>query len=249
MSWGTLRTLEGDLAGARRALEESRELFADLNEGNDQMQLLLRLADVRAREGDLEGALELCERSRRQGAVGGEQAAISLAGAARLEARMDPGRLPALREELTAALADLRGSDGPGRTHGRAMMLNALAALALAGGDADGASEHLVAGYAAAVESRDLPILAGVGVTVAAALAHADRSRDAAEVLGSAARLRGAEDATSLDVATLSAALREELGDDGFAEAYARGRGLAHDAAVAQLDPARLALRTPAVRP
>jgi ATP/maltotriose-dependent transcriptional regulator MalT len=240
MSWGTLRTVEGELADARRTLEEARRLFADLNEGNDQMMLLLRLADVRAREGDFEGALELCERSRRQGAPGGEQAAISLAAAARLEARTDPGRIPALREELATALDELQGHDTPGRTHGRAMMHNALAALALEDGDEAGAHEHLVAGYGAAVESRDVPILAGVGVTAAAALAHASRPRDAAEVLGTAARLRGAEDATSLDVATLSAALRGELGDDAFAEAYARGRGLAHDAAVVRLDPASL---------
>ena len=247
MSWGTLRTLEGELADARRTLEEARTLFADLNEGNDQMMLLLRLAEVRAREGDLEGALELCERSRRQGAPGGEQAAISLAAAARLEARADPGRIPALREELAAALAGLQGGDAPGRTHGRALMLTALAALALAAGDQDAAHEHLVAGYGAAVESHDVPILAGVGVTVAAALAQAGRPRDAAEMLGAAARLRGAEDATSTDVAALSAALRGELGEDGFAEAYARGRGLSHDAAVARLDPARSASRTPVV--
>jgi hypothetical protein len=247
MSWGTMRTLEGDLAEARRALEESRGLLAELNEGNDQMMLLLRLADVRAREGDLEGARELCERSRRQGAPGGEQSAISLATAARLEARADPGRIPALREELVAALAELPGSDAPGRTHGRALMLNALAVLALADGDEEGAHEYLVPAYTAAVESHDHPILAGVGVTVAALLAHEGRAHDAAAMLGTAARLRGAEDATSLDVASLSAALRQELGADGFAEAYERGRGLAHDAAVARLDPAPS--RAPVVGP
>jgi tetratricopeptide (TPR) repeat protein len=247
MSWGTMRTLEGDLADARRALEESRALLAELNEGNDQMMLLLRLADVLAREGDLEGARELCERSRRQGAPGSDQSAISIAITARLEALAEPERIPALREELATALDDLHGGESPGRTHGRALILNALAVLALATGDESAAYEHLVAAYAAAVESRDHPILAGVGVTLASLLAHAGRLDEAAEMLGTAARLRGAEDATSLDVAPLSAALREELGDDGFAEAYERGRGLAHDAAVARLDPAPL--RAPVVGP
>jgi ATP/maltotriose-dependent transcriptional regulator MalT len=246
MSWGTLQTLEGDLTGARRALEEARGLMADLNEGNEQLLLLLRLAEVRAREGDLEGALELCETSRRQGAPGGEQAAISLAAAARLEARADPARVPALREELAAALAGLKG-DAPGRTHGRALILGSLAQLALTAGDEDAAHEHLAGAYAAAVESHDVPILAGVGVTVALALAHAGRPAEAAEALGAAARLRGAEDATALDVAALSAALGEELGAAGFAEAYAGGRGLTHEAAAARLDPA--ALRAPVVGP
>jgi len=83
-------------------------------------------------------------------------------------------------------------------------------------------------------------------VSLAAALAHAGRPADAAEVLGAAARLRGAEDATSLDVAALSAALAQELGEAPFAGAYASGRGLTHEAAVARLDPE--ALRAPAVR-
>jgi hypothetical protein len=247
MSWGTLRTLEGELDDARRSLETARGLFAELNEGNDQMLLLLRLADVRARAGDLEGALELCEASRRQAAPGGEQAAISLAAAARLEARADPARIPALRAELAAALAGLKGGGAPGRTHGRALMLGAMGALALAAGDEDAAHEHLAGAYGAAVESHDVPILAGVGVAVAAALAQAGRPAEAAEALGAAARLRGAEDATSLEVADLGAALRAELGEAAFAASYARGRGLTHEAALARLDPAPL--RAPVVGP
>ena len=92
MSWGTLHTLEGALGDARAALEESHALLGELNEGSEQMLLLLRLAEVRAREGDLDGARELCERSRRREAPGGEAAAILLASLVRLEAQADPAR-------------------------------------------------------------------------------------------------------------------------------------------------------------
>jgi ATP/maltotriose-dependent transcriptional regulator MalT len=247
MSWGTLRTLEGALADARAALEESYALLGQLNEGAEQMLLLLRLAEVHAREGDLEGARELCERSRRREAPGGEGEAVSLAALARLEARADPGRVPALREELAAVLAELGDHVGD-RGHGRAVVHAALAALALAADDEEAARSQLEPAYRAAVESHDRPILANVGVTMASVLAAAGHPADAAETLGAAARLRGGEDPTALEIADLTAALQEELGAAGFSEAFARGRGLSPDAAVARLDPAS-ALRPAAVRP
>ena len=46
--------------------------------------------------------------------------------------------------------------------------------------------------------------------------------RSAAEILGAAARLRGAEDATHPEVARLTVELRDALGDAGFADAYGR---------------------------
>jgi predicted ATPase/DNA-binding SARP family transcriptional activator len=239
MSWGTLRTLEGDLADARRALEDARGLLAELNAGSEQVMLLLRLADVYARDGDLDGARELLARSRRQGSPDGEQAAISLAALAKLEALADPDRLPAVREELEATLPTTEG-EAPGRTHGRAIVLNVLAALELMAGEDEAARERLAPAYRAAVESHDHPIIATVGVTVATANHRAGRPGDAAEILGAAARVRGGEDATSVDITALAAALREELGEDGYAEAVARGRGLGRDAAVARLDPASL---------
>ena len=247
MSWGTLRTLEGALGDARAALEESHALLGELNERSDQMLLLLRLAEVRAREGDLDGARELCERSRRREAPGGEAASISLAALARLEAHADPARVPALREELAAALAQLEDR-APDRGHGRALVEGALATLALSADDGEAAHAHLEAAYAAAIESHDRPILANIGVTVASALAAAGRPADAAETLGAAARLRGGEDPTALDIATLTARLRQELGADGFSEAFARGRGLAPEAAAAVLEPAS-ALGPAGVRP
>ena len=62
-------------------------------------------------------------------------------------------------------------------------------------------------------------------------------------MLGAAARLRGSADRTSPDVAQLTARLRGELGDAAFAAAFAAGRALDRDAALARLDPASYALR------
>jgi hypothetical protein len=147
-------------------------------------------------------------------------------------------------EEAHGLLAELAGlldglvGNAPGRGHARAVLASTLAWLELLDGDDAAGLDHLVEGYAAGVESQDMPILASVGVTVATALLAVRRPGEAAEVLGAAARLRGADDLTDVDVAWITAALQEELGGEGFAEAFARGRGLESAAAVERLDPA-----------
>jgi hypothetical protein len=61
------------------------------------------------------------------------------------------------------------------------------------------------------------------------------RSAEAAELLGAAAAVRGAEDATAPEVARLAARLCEELGTDAYAAARARGRALSREDALARL--------------
>ena len=79
------------------------------------------------------------------------------------------------------------------------------------------AHEHLVAGYAAAIERRrtcrSSPL---VGVRAGRARAGAAGRGDAAELLGAAARLRGAEDATTPDVARLGARAARGAGRGRF---------------------------------
>ncbi|MFJ8167846.1 hypothetical protein ACIQ64_05215 [Streptomyces sp. NPDC094473] len=103
--------------------------------------------------------------------------------------------------------------------------------LCLGLGDGPGAEEALLRAYAAALGSRDLPVVATVAVTVAGLAALYGRHRDAALVLGAAARLRGAHDRTDPQIRALSRRARTALGDEGFAEAYGAGRDL--DAAAA----------------
>jgi tetratricopeptide (TPR) repeat protein len=244
-SWGTLRTLDGALDEAAAALEEALALLAELEAGFDQLVILLRLADVRMRQGDLVAARELLASRGDSGSSTGEQAALGRAAQARVaELSGDLEGAQALAAQAQRALDGLP-ADAAGRGHGDAMVNGVLATIDLAMGDGDAAAEHLQVAYHAAATVGDMPILAGVGVALAQALAAAGAPDAAAEVLGAAARLRGAEDLTSLDIGRLIAALREALGGDAFATAYERGRALDRDAASARLDPA--VLRAPSV--
>ena len=82
------------------------------------------------------------------------------------------------------------------------------------------AADALDGAFAAAIESRDMPIVAVTGVAGAQLAARQGRPTDAAERLGAAA------------------VLREALGEDAFSAAYARGLGAERDAALARLVPA-----------
>jgi tetratricopeptide (TPR) repeat protein len=243
-SWGAVRTLDGALDEAAAALEEALALLAELDAGFDQLVIQLRLADVRMRQGDLDGARALLA-SRPPQAAGGEQEAIARASQARMAQLA--GDLDEARDFAAQAqrALDALTADAAGRGHGDALVNGVLAMIDLATGDHDAATDHLQAAYRAAVEVADMPILAAVGVAVAEALIAAGAAADAAEVLGAAVCLRGAEDLTSVDIGRLIAALRDTLGDDGFAAAYARGRALDREGASARLDPA--VLRAPPV--
>jgi hypothetical protein len=93
------------------------------------------------------------------------------------------------------------------------------------------------------VGTDDLPVVALVGLSVAAVAGHDGAPVDAAEILGAAARLRGSPDRTSPEVVALTARLRDELGDAAFEAAFAAGRALDREAALARLDPAGYARR------
>ena len=118
------------------------------------------------------------------------------------------------------------------------MALTSIGLIALGDGDVAAAAEALDGAFAAAVESRDMPIVAMTGVAGAQLAARQGRPVDAAEMLGAAAVVRGAQDEANLEIAGLTAELREALGEDAFRAAYARGLGAERDAALARLVPA-----------
>jgi len=105
-------------------------------------------------------------------------------------------------------------------------------------GDLAAARRQLAVGYAAGVESRDMPILAIVGVSLARLALATGRLVDAARILGACAQLRGADDATNLDVVPIAQRLRAEL--PSYETEYANGRALTRAEAIARLDPAVL---------
>jgi hypothetical protein len=118
------------------------------------------------------------------------------------------------------------------------MALTTIGLLALGEDDLAAAAEALDGAYAAAIRSRDMPIVAMAGVAVAQLAARRGQAAEAAETLGAAAVVRGAEDEANIEIARLSAELRAVLGEDGFRAAYGRGLATERDAALARLDPA-----------
>jgi predicted ATPase/DNA-binding SARP family transcriptional activator len=236
-----LRIVEGDLDGAEDALEQSRSLMVELGGRNDNVMIGLRLADVRTRRGDNEGAraalaAELDAREHYP-----EENAMLRIGLAVLTYRA--GDAAAARELAQEAMRESTPRRGhrPGQGHVRAVVLGAVGLLELFEGDREAAEPLLAESYAVALATEDMPIIATVGVAIAALATQMGLPVPAAEILGAAARLRGAEDATHPEVARLTVELRDALGDAGFAEAYGRGRALDRDGALSRLDPQRLA--------
>jgi hypothetical protein len=149
----------------------------------------------------------------------------------------DPDRAQARIEVAEAALA---GESPIGGDHRQVIAGSVRAQLCLRRGDAAGAEAALARAYTAALESGDLPIMAMVAVTEAELARLRGRHRDAALLLGVAARLRGAHDLSDRQIQALAARGRTALGEDVFAAAYQEGWQLDGKTASLRVDPARL---------
>ena len=230
--------IDGELDAAAGALEEARALTRELGVPSQDVFIDMRLAELWTRRGELDRAREHLERVGEERDLNREEAVFIDALRARLLWELgDRAAARELRDDLVAAVAGGFGGR-PERGHARAMALTSIGLIALGDGDIAAAAEALDGAYAAAIESRDMPIVAMTGVAGAHLAARQGRPVDAAERLGAAAVLRGAEDEANLEIAGLTAELREALGEDAFGAAYARGRGAERDAALVRLMPA-----------
>ena len=235
-----LRILDGDLDGAEAALEQTRSLMTELGSADGGGMLRMRLADVRGRRGDLEGARQMLVESLDERERYAEETAmikVALAQVATLQGDVERAR--ELVADARQALEPMRHRR-PDQGHALAMTLNGAALVELEAGEQQAALAALADAYPVAVGTRDMPIVAMLGTTLASWQNRRGQPVRSAETLGSAARLRGAEDRTQPEVARLTAALREQLGADAFDAAFARGRALSREEALAALDPARL---------
>jgi predicted ATPase/DNA-binding SARP family transcriptional activator len=244
-----LRLLEGDLDGAAAGMLEARALIDQLGPAPHTALLDLRLADITLRRGDVDAAREHLRRLADEHDLAGEEAMIVQAVHSRIAwIAGDREQARALCDALRQRLAEPPA--GPGdRGHGRAIGHAAVGQLLLEEDELDGARDALLRAHAAAVASRDMPIMSVVGLAVSALTERSGRAVDATEMLGAAARLRGGDDRTNRDVVDLEGRLRAALGDAAFEAAYARGRHAEPDVALARLHPDSAPLHPPAVRP
>jgi predicted ATPase len=235
-----LRQYDGDLDGALADLRQARALAGEFGSLSlsDELFIDLRWTDLHLRRGDTDRAATMIAGARERALRSASPEMVSLVYVLEAAVWMRLGDLDRARELTDLAetgMAEIGYGD-----HGAAVVGSVRATLCLRLGDPAGAEEALVRAYAAAVQSRDMPILSVVAVAAAGLAGAYGRHRDAALLLGAAARLRGAHDRTDPQLRDLADQSRQALGEERFAEAYETGWTLDGKTAQARVDPARL---------
>jgi len=236
---GQLELMEGNLAAAAAAYREGVELATALGGREDIAIIRLRLADILTRLGDAPGASEQAELALEAAAQSGSPIETLYTHIVQVELARASGDLDAacrLRDEVLDRLRRLPAVH-PIQGPGLAVLLATAAKIDLDVHDPDAARLHLDEAYRAGLEAKDMPIVAAVGVGVAMLAAQVGEPAVAAEILGAAAQLRGADDLTNLDVAALITSLGG-LETGPYAAAYLAGRDLSRDEAIARVAPA-----------
>ncbi|MEV6493245.1 AfsR/SARP family transcriptional regulator, partial [Actinoplanes sp. NPDC051633] len=239
-----VRQYDGDLDGAQADLRRARALareFGSLSL-NDEIFIDLRWIDLCVRQGDIDGAIAVMNAAREKAERSATPEMLILIDALEATVRIRIGDTElglVLIERAEAAMAEKFKSPFTG-DHGRALIGAARALLCLESGDGPGAEAALARAYAAALETHDMPMVAMVAVAAASLADFYGRHRDAAVLLGAAARLRGAHDRTDPQIRKLSSRCRDAVGEDVFSAAYQSGWELDGKTASARVDPARL---------
>ena len=233
-----LQTYDGDLEGAIASYAEAEEYLRALGAHSDEAFMAMRLANLRLRLNDLDGARrEIARFDELEDASGFP---LILANAGRGWIAVREGDMAAVTEVRDTMVAQSESSRTLGGAHGQALLATMVTLLGVELGELDAALKSATTGYSAAVATKDMPILAGNGTATARLALAYDRCEDAAELLGAAARVRGVEDPTEPTIAELFATLPGRLGEEAFAAAYNRGWLLAKEDAATRLDPASL---------
>jgi predicted ATPase/DNA-binding SARP family transcriptional activator len=238
---GTLRSQDGDLAGAIADYEVALQLAGELGSTDDDSLIKLRLAGLRLRTGDVALARKAIEEVRAE--VDGRAAGLErtlFADGVLLAVVLQEGDLVA----ATAMAADMRqrvAEHPPNhlQAHAAAVVGATTAIIALKVGDVQLATADLIGNYPLALTTGDMPIIAAVGVSVGWLASALGRTADAASILGAAARLRGSEDHTEPHIAELTRDLRASLGPQ-FDELFDCARALDRASAIARIDPSLL---------
>jgi len=236
--------LRGDHGESIAVLTEAGTLGHELGAWGDLPYIEGRLATIRARAGDLPGAWAEWRRVEdavaAQGGPGESSRWLSMMRAEIAWRAGDLAEVTRCCADVLDGIKDVRAAWWQGL---KAQVKARLAMVALAQSDAERARQLLSDALSTASGWVERPPLAIVIDATAAYVAGRDAAR-AATLLGAAHVVRGAFDESGPDAPGVRAAAREQLGAEGFAAAYQRGRDLGLDEAVAL---AGRELRPPAV--
>ncbi|MFG2226558.1 BTAD domain-containing putative transcriptional regulator [Streptomyces sp. NPDC048644] len=246
-----MRQYDDDLDGALADLNEAKRLAREFGSLSlsDEIFVELRLIDLHVRLDETARAAEVIAMARERALRSASPGMAILLDAREAALWVRTGDLAPARELVESVDARLSAHALFDADQGQALVGAVRGMLCLGLGDGPGAEEALGRAYTAAVNSRDMPIVATVAVTVAGLAALYGRYREVAVLLGAAARLRGAHDRTDPQVHTLSSRSRAALGDEPFADAYETGWQLDAPAALTRTDPARLRGMPPSASP
>ncbi|MFJ4834706.1 AfsR/SARP family transcriptional regulator [Streptomyces sp. NPDC088747] len=235
-----LRQYDGDLDGALDDLKAAKRLAGEFGalSLSDEIFIDLRQYDLLVRLGRTAQASELIAATRERALRSTSPGMAILLDAREARLFIQTGDVDRARRLIESAESGLVGRPSLDGDHGRALIATVRAELCLRLADEPGAARALDQAYAAAVNSRDLPVVATVAVTVAGLAELHGRHLDAAVVLGAAARLRGAHDHTDPHIHAWSTRIRTALGDKDYVRAYTTGRKLDVPAALLRVDPA-----------
>ncbi len=234
-----IRTLDGDSYGAIADYERAVGYLNEIGGQEDDLLVHLRLCGLRIRIGDLGGAKKSLDAARGIGATGPHAAARQMFadGAQAYLLLLEGDTVGAL--EITARLRRGIGSRGESpwmRGHVAAMVFSATAGISLRLGRLEEAADDVDFAYPLARDTKDMPIVAVLGVWVAGLAAARGQLSRAAFMLGACARLRGGDDFNDPSVAWVMEKL-DAAGDPGLTAEYEDGKSQSVDASIAALDP------------
>jgi predicted ATPase/DNA-binding SARP family transcriptional activator len=217
-----LTSRRGEYAAAAECLREAAVHVTALGTYGDAVQADARRAACLWALGQVDEARELLsEAGRTAERLGTPEALCTVefwqGELCRLEG--DTGQARTLLTRAAGRLTDTRVAP---QSH--AITATSLAYLDSAAGDLAGARAHLTTALDAAMSASDAPVVGQVLVSVADYARRAGRPGTAAALLGAAEGIRGMPDRSVADLPRVEAAVRDALGADGYAEAFARGR-------------------------
>jgi predicted ATPase/DNA-binding SARP family transcriptional activator len=225
-SLADLVSWRGDFAMAVEYYEEANQLFAELVTNEDLVRYRLSLAGLYLQLGQHDRAAAMLAEAERDAHRSGLPEGFAAMAHARGDFARLAGDLAEARRQLAIA-HDLSRTVFGARTVAPqfcALISESCGYAAAEAGELAEAVAHHSEALELALASNDAPVIAHVLVGVADVTLHRGEPYRAAVLLGASEGVRGMRDLSVLDYERVTARARAALGEDVFAEAYAKGR-------------------------